>query len=234
MHTRYWQESGDRFTYSQSDKNNQLAHRPYVPSRLSHQINSRFVQAITDAHLYVSRVQEKVRSWRIWVVTGGELNQNGGLDGLDKLAKTLKASLCLETMLRNEATGEGSSVLQWLQCVVSNSVSCLAVPVGQSRPYRHCKDWLSVDPLFSFIAVVCFLPRDLEGICDMGRDADGRKKILNQDREINGLNEQLEEDAKALEHMQLQLLQERSRRSEVERENTMLQKQVSMLMNMLQ
>ncbi|KAK9129174.1 hypothetical protein Sjap_009661 [Stephania japonica] len=60
MRTRYWQESGDRFSYSQSDGNNQLAHRPYVPSRLSHQINSRFVQAITDAHLYVSRVQEKV------------------------------------------------------------------------------------------------------------------------------------------------------------------------------
>ncbi|KAK9101933.1 hypothetical protein Sjap_019187 [Stephania japonica] len=46
------------------------------------------------------------------------------------------------------------------------------------------------------------------------------------DREIDGVNEQLEEDAKALEHMQLQLLQERSRRSEVERENTMLQNQL--------
>ncbi|KAK9153852.1 hypothetical protein Sjap_001332 [Stephania japonica] len=55
-----------------------------------------------------------------------------------------------------------------------------------------------------------------------------------EDREIDGLNEQLEEDAKALEHMQLQLLQERSRRFEVERKNTMLQNQVSMLMNMLQ
>ncbi|KAK9091228.1 hypothetical protein Sjap_024405 [Stephania japonica] len=42
-------------------------------------------------------------------------------------------------------------------------------------------------------------------------------------REIDELNEQLEEDTKALKHMQLQLLQERSRRSEVERENTMLQ-----------
>ncbi|KAK9103930.1 hypothetical protein Sjap_021184 [Stephania japonica] len=59
MRTRYWQESGDQFSYSQGDGNNQLAHRPYVSSRLSHQINSRFVQAITDAHLYVSRVQEK-------------------------------------------------------------------------------------------------------------------------------------------------------------------------------
>ncbi|KAK9146940.1 hypothetical protein Sjap_006843 [Stephania japonica] len=39
-----------------------LAHEPYVPSHLSHQINSRFVQAITDAHPYVSRVQEKCGS----------------------------------------------------------------------------------------------------------------------------------------------------------------------------
>ncbi|KAK9103217.1 hypothetical protein Sjap_020471 [Stephania japonica] len=44
MHTRYWQESGDQFSYSQSDGNNQLAHRLYVPSRLSHQINSRLVR----------------------------------------------------------------------------------------------------------------------------------------------------------------------------------------------
>lgn len=55
-----------------------------------------------------------------------------------------------------------------------------------------------------------------------------------QDREIDGLNEQLEEDARCLEHLQLQLLQEKSKRSEVERENAMLQEQVSMLMNMLQ
>lgn len=55
-----------------------------------------------------------------------------------------------------------------------------------------------------------------------------------QDREIDGLNEQLEEDARCLEHLQLQLLQERSKRAEVERENTMLQNQISMLMNMLQ
>ena len=55
-----------------------------------------------------------------------------------------------------------------------------------------------------------------------------------QDREIDGLNEQLEEDARCLEHLQLQLLQEKSKRTEVERENAMLQDQVSMLMNMLQ
>ena len=55
-----------------------------------------------------------------------------------------------------------------------------------------------------------------------------------QDREIDGLNEQLEEDARCLEHLQLQLLQEKSKRTEVERENAMLQDQISMLMNMLQ
>ena len=55
-----------------------------------------------------------------------------------------------------------------------------------------------------------------------------------QDREINGLNEQLEEDARCLEHLQLQLLQEKSKRAEVEREKAMLQDQISMLMNMLQ
>jgi uncharacterized coiled-coil protein SlyX len=55
-----------------------------------------------------------------------------------------------------------------------------------------------------------------------------------QDREIDGLNEQLEEDARCLEHLQLQLLQEKSKRAEVERENAMLQDQISMLMNVLQ
>ena len=55
-----------------------------------------------------------------------------------------------------------------------------------------------------------------------------------QDREINGLNEQLEEDARCLEHLQLQLLQEKSKCAEVEREKAMLQDQISMLMNMLQ
>lgn len=55
-----------------------------------------------------------------------------------------------------------------------------------------------------------------------------------QDREIDGLNEQLEEDARCLEHLQLQLLEERSKRTDVERENGMLQDQIAMLMNMLQ
>lgn len=44
----------------------------------------------------------------------------------------------------------------------------------------------------------------------------------------------MEEDSRCLEHLQLQLLQERSKRTEVERENAMLQDQINMLMNMLQ
>lgn len=55
-----------------------------------------------------------------------------------------------------------------------------------------------------------------------------------QDREIDGLNEQLEEDAQCLERLQLQLLEERSKRADVERQNAMLQNQVTMLMDMLQ
>ncbi|XP_044485923.1 protein HEADING DATE REPRESSOR 1-like [Mangifera indica] len=60
------------------------------------------------------------------------------------------------------------------------------------------------------------------------------QEMNRKDREINGLNEQLEEDARCLEHLQLQLLEERSKRAEIERENAMLQDQVNMLMNMLQ
>lgn len=56
----------------------------------------------------------------------------------------------------------------------------------------------------------------------------------SQDREINGLNEQLEEDARCLEHLQVQLLEEKSKRARIERENAMLQEQVNMLMNMIQ
>ncbi|XP_041021024.1 protein HEADING DATE REPRESSOR 1-like [Juglans microcarpa x Juglans regia] len=60
------------------------------------------------------------------------------------------------------------------------------------------------------------------------------QEMNRKDREIDGLNQQLEEDAQCLEHLQLQLLQERSKRTEIERENTMLQEQISMLMNMIQ
>ncbi|KAK8514267.1 hypothetical protein V6N13_063169 [Hibiscus sabdariffa] len=42
------------------------------------------------------------------------------------------------------------------------------------------------------------------------------QEMNRKDREIDGLNEQLEEDARCLEHLQLQLLQEKSKRSEVE------------------
>ncbi|XP_008790127.1 protein HEADING DATE REPRESSOR 1-like [Phoenix dactylifera] len=60
------------------------------------------------------------------------------------------------------------------------------------------------------------------------------QEMNRKDREIDGLNEQLDEDARCLEHLQVQLLQERSKRAEVERENAMLQDQISMLMNMLE
>lgn len=54
-----------------------------------------------------------------------------------------------------------------------------------------------------------------------------------QDREINGLNEQLEEDSRTMEHLQIQLQQERTKRVQAERENSMLQGQIGMLMSML-
>ena len=54
-----------------------------------------------------------------------------------------------------------------------------------------------------------------------------------QDREINGLNEQLEEDSRVLELLQKQLADERKKRAETEKENSMLHEQVTMLMNML-
>ncbi|KAF8021666.1 hypothetical protein BT93_G1959 [Corymbia citriodora subsp. variegata] len=60
------------------------------------------------------------------------------------------------------------------------------------------------------------------------------QEMNRKDREIVGLNEQLEEDSRVLEHLQLQLLEEKRKRVEVERENAMLQDQISMLMNMIQ
>jgi hypothetical protein len=60
------------------------------------------------------------------------------------------------------------------------------------------------------------------------------QEMNRKDREIDGLNEQLEEDSRCLEHLQIQLLEERSKRADVERQNTMLQNQVSMLMDMMQ
>ncbi|GJU75229.1 heading date repressor 1-like protein isoform X1 [Tanacetum coccineum] len=60
------------------------------------------------------------------------------------------------------------------------------------------------------------------------------QEMNRKDREIDGLNEQLEEDSRVLEHLQVQLLDERSKRADVERQNALLQNQVDMLMNMLQ
>uniref|UniRef100_R7WA30 Protein HEADING DATE REPRESSOR 1 n=1 Tax=Aegilops tauschii TaxID=37682 RepID=R7WA30_AEGTA len=57
--------------------------------------------------------------------------------------------------------------------------------------------------------------------------------LVAKDREIGGLNEQLEEDSRVLELLQKQLTDERRKRSEIEKENSMLQEQVSMLMSML-
>ncbi|THU57536.1 hypothetical protein C4D60_Mb03t04550 [Musa balbisiana] len=60
------------------------------------------------------------------------------------------------------------------------------------------------------------------------------QEMNRKDKEIDGLNEQLEEDARCMEHLQVQLLEERSKRVEAERQNAMLQDQVSMLMNVLE
>lgn len=58
-------------------------------------------------------------------------------------------------------------------------------------------------------------------------------EMNRKDREIGGLNEQLEEDSRVLELLQKQLADERRKRLDIEKENSMLQEQVSMLMNML-
>ncbi|KMT03802.1 hypothetical protein BVRB_8g189460 [Beta vulgaris subsp. vulgaris] len=60
------------------------------------------------------------------------------------------------------------------------------------------------------------------------------QEMNRKDREIDGLSEQLDEDSRVLEHLQIQLLEEKRKRTDVERENTMLQDQINMLMNMLQ
>jgi len=58
-------------------------------------------------------------------------------------------------------------------------------------------------------------------------------EMNRKDREIGGLNEQLEEDSKTMEHLQIQLQQERTKRMQIERENNMLQSQINMLMTMI-
>lgn len=60
------------------------------------------------------------------------------------------------------------------------------------------------------------------------------QEMNRKDREIDGLNEQLQEDGQCLERLQLQLLEEKSKRANVEREKAMLENQVAMLMEMLQ
>ncbi|KAI4325211.1 hypothetical protein MLD38_030628 [Melastoma candidum] len=60
------------------------------------------------------------------------------------------------------------------------------------------------------------------------------QEINRKDREIDGLNEQLEEDARCLERLQVQLLDERRKRAELERENTVLQDQITMLSQMFE
>lgn len=60
------------------------------------------------------------------------------------------------------------------------------------------------------------------------------QEMNRKDREIDGLNEQLEADAQCLEHLQIQLLEERRKRAEVERQNAMLQSQINVFMNMYQ
>lgn len=59
------------------------------------------------------------------------------------------------------------------------------------------------------------------------------QEMNRKDCEIDGLNEQLEEDCRTMERLQLQLQQERAKRLDAERENAWLHDQVCMLMNML-
>ncbi|KAJ7542935.1 hypothetical protein O6H91_09G018600 [Diphasiastrum complanatum] len=58
-------------------------------------------------------------------------------------------------------------------------------------------------------------------------------EMNRKDREIIGLNGQLEEDSRTMEYLQLQLQQERSKRLQAERENAILQGQIAMLVNII-
>ncbi|KAH7404812.1 hypothetical protein KP509_15G044300 [Ceratopteris richardii] len=59
------------------------------------------------------------------------------------------------------------------------------------------------------------------------------QEMNRKDREINGLNEQLEEDARTMELLQMELQKERQKRLQAEREKATLQAQADMLMTML-
>lgn len=63
--------------------------------------------------------------------------------------------------------------------------------------------------------------------------SDGNGMVQWQDREIDGLNEQMDEDARLLQHLQVQLVEEKRKRVEAEREKEALQQQVAVLTNML-
>eukprot|EP01018_Ginkgo_biloba_P017575 Gb_32045 [translate_table: standard] len=59
------------------------------------------------------------------------------------------------------------------------------------------------------------------------------QEMNRKDREINGLNEQLEEDCRTMEQLQVQLQQERAKRLEAERQNAWLHDQICTLMDMM-
>lgn len=61
-----------------------------------------------------------------------------------------------------------------------------------------------------------------------------RNLLALQDREIDELNEVLDEDGKVLDQLQQEVLEEKCKRTNLERENAMLKEQIKLLMNMLQ
>ncbi|CAN4088605.1 unnamed protein product [Withania somnifera] len=85
-------------------------------------------------------------------------------------------------------------------------------------------------------------PPDFDAACyPKGWLAGRRRKLVNVDvvesmRRIalQEMNRKLQADAQCLEHLQIQLLEERSKRADVERQNAMLQTQINVLMNMIQ
>lgn len=60
------------------------------------------------------------------------------------------------------------------------------------------------------------------------------QEMNRKDREIDELNEVLDEDGKVLDQLQQEVLEEKCKRTNLERENTMLKEQIKLLMNMLQ
>ncbi|EXB55161.1 hypothetical protein L484_018087 [Morus notabilis] len=60
------------------------------------------------------------------------------------------------------------------------------------------------------------------------------QEMNRKDREIDELNEVLDEDGKVLEQLQQEVLEEKCKRTTLERENAMLKDQIKLLMEMLQ